>query len=133
MTDVHTRSVPARPLSGAAGFLTIALLAAPAHAAPPPEGSEDWQIMHPYAEWVRTQRDRQGFWCCDIGDGRPVEARIRGDHWEAHVTPKHFPEEQDHWVVVPESKITPDRNPTGVPILWLLHGRVQCFAPPDGA
>lgn len=116
----------------------VALVAAflftvPAHAAPPPEGSDDWQIMHPYVEWVTTQHDRRGYWCCDIGDGRPVQARIADDHWEVHVTPSHFPDEPNQWLSVPDGKITAGGNPTGTPILWLLHGNVQCFAPPDGA
>jgi len=103
-----------------------------AAAAPPPVGSEDWQIMHPYAEWVTSQYDQRGRWCCDIGDGRPVDAQIEGDHWKVHVTPAHFPNEPDHWLVVPDEKITRGGNPTGSPILWLLYGNVQCFAPPDG-
>jgi len=107
--------------------------AAPARAAPPPVGSDDWNIMIPYKEWVTSQHDTLGRWCCDIGDGRPVEARIADDHWEVHVTPKHFPDEPDHWMVVPDEKITRNANPTGTPILWLYQGRVQCFAPPDGA
>jgi hypothetical protein len=109
------------------------LLAGTAQAAPPPVGSDDWQIMHPYAEWVTSQHDRRGYWCCDIGDGRPVEARIVDDHWEVHITKVHFPDEPEHWLAVPDGKITAGGNPTGTPIVWLLHGNVQCFAPPDGA
>lgn len=103
-----------------------------ARAAPPPEGSEDWQIMHPYVEWVTSQHDRRGFWCCDIGDGRPVDARTIDDHWQVHVTPQHFLGQPDHWLNVPDDKIIKGSNPIGLPILWLLHGNVQCFAPPDG-
>ncbi len=119
----------------AAILLAGLALTHPARAAPPPVGSDDWNIMHPYAEWVTTQHDRRGYWCCDIGDGRPVEARIAsdGNHWEVHITKTHFPEEPDHWLVVPDGKITNGGNPTGTPIVWLLHGNVQCFAPPDGA
>jgi hypothetical protein len=115
----------------ALGGLLLFGRAAPAQAAPPPVGSEDWKVMAPFAEWVRSQHDRGGYWCCDIGDGRPVEARIAGDHWEAHITPEHWPGQTDHWVVVPDDRITRGGNPTGTPILWLLSGRVQCFAPPD--
>jgi len=101
-------------------------------AAPPPAGSDDYKIMHPYAEWITTQHDTLGRWCCDIGDGRPVEAKIVDDHWEVHVTPQHFPGEADRWMAVPDEKITRNANPTGMPILWLYQSRVQCFAPPDG-
>ena len=69
----------------------LSLLATPALAAPPPEGSEDWNVMHPFAEWVTSQHDAAGRWCCDIGDGRPVEAEIDGDHWRGDVTPAHLP------------------------------------------
>jgi hypothetical protein len=135
-----------------------ATLSAPAAAAPPPVGSEDYQVMMPYKEWITSQHDGLGRWCCDIGDGRPVEAvigkmapgpvregewRLPGpapvspaadgdDHWWAHVTPAHWPGEIDRWVFVPDEKITHNANPTGSPILWLYQGRVQCFAPPDG-
>ena len=102
-----------------------------AHAAPPPVGSDDWNVMAPYAEWITKQHDTRGRWCCDIGDGRPVEARIVDDHWEAHVTPQHFPGEDDRWVPIPDEKIV-RANPTGTAILWLWESRVQCFAPPDG-
>ena len=116
-------------------LLILALLVAmtvAARAAPPPKDSEDWKVMHPYAEWVTSQHDTLGRWCCDIGDGRPVDARIVDDHWEVHVTPAHFPGEGDRWLAVPDEKITRNANPMGVPILWLYQGRVQCFCPPDG-
>jgi hypothetical protein len=117
-----------------AAVLAAALLAcaAPAGASPPPKDSEDWKIMAPYKEWVTSQHDTLGRWCCDIGDGRPVEARIDDDHWVVHVTPAHFPGEAERWMTVPDEKITRNANPTGTPILWLYQGRVQCFAPPDG-
>ncbi len=104
----------------------------PVLAAPPPEGSDDYKLIMPYRDWVTSQHDALGRWCCDIGDGRPVEARIAGDHWEAHITAQHFPGESDRWVTVPDEKITHNANPTGTPILWLYQSRVQCFAPPDG-
>jgi hypothetical protein len=115
--------------------LAAAVIALPiaAHAAPPPLGSEDWNLMAPFKEWVTTQHDSLGRWCCDIGDGRPVEARIDSDHWSVHVTPQHFPGETDRWMAVPEEKVVPGANPTGSPILWLYRGQVQCFAPPNGA
>ena len=152
-----------------------------AFAAPPPEGSDDAKIMGPYKEWATSQHDLAGRWCCDIGDGRPVEAVIcqieprvmavpnepgcpldantpgaGDDRWWAHVTRKHFPDTgqicdgspvehgvrggepcrplppEGAWISIPDDKILRQANPTGVPILWLYQGRVQCFAPPDG-
>lgn len=134
--------------------LTLALLfSAPAFAAPPPKDSEDWKIMQPYTEWVTGQHDNKGRWCCDIGDGRPVDSRITGEHWEAHVTWEHFPGllqvcggpiagpgsmpcqpmgPNGVWLEIPTDKITRNANPIGTAILWLFQSRVQCFAPPDG-
>lgn len=121
-------------------FLVV-LTAHGAVAAPPPPNSEDYKIMQPYAAWVVGQHDILGRWCCDIGDGRPVEAHIQGDHWMVHVTPEKFPAQTvpgpdspsgDRWMAVPENKVTRGANPTGAPILWMYQGRIQCFAPPDG-
>ena len=156
--------------------LLLCLLPTLAVAAPPPVGSDDWNIMAPYKAWVTAQHDGLGRWCCDIGDGRPVDAFVcanapaqlpgwpigtigcvkhesdKEDLWWAHVTRKHFPDTNQLcgavagpgsetclqvgpnglWLAVPDEKITRNANPTGVPILWLYEGRVQCFAPPDG-
>jgi hypothetical protein len=109
-------------------------------AAPPAPDSEDAQIMAPYKKWIMTRGDQNGITCCEIGDGRPVDADIvtipdnnllKHTYWRAHVTPAHFPGQPDHWVVVPDAKIVPGANPIGTPILWLHNGLVQCFAPPD--
>jgi hypothetical protein len=142
-------------------IIICVLGAAPAQAAPPPVGSEDWELMHPFVDWVTSQHDQKGFWCCDIGDGRPTEACVSDrepklnannewdcphgdggdDAWWVHIDPVHWqgdPSEQFgvinvvHWARVPADKVTKGGNPTGVPILWLLHGNVQCFAPPGG-
>jgi len=143
-----------RPLAiiGAALMLGSATHAVHVLAAPPPYGSDDWNVMHPYKEWVTSQHDQLGRWCCDIADGRPVDAEIWencqfpakdkngdcpkntliGTHWWVHITEKHFPGELDRWELVPDEKIIRKSNPTGVPILWLYQGKVQCFAPPDG-
>jgi hypothetical protein len=119
----------------------VVLVLRTAMAMPPAPDSEDAQILGPYKEWISTQRDRYQIPCCDIGDGRPVDAdmvtvvdsdHVRRTYWRAHVTPAHFPGEPDHWVIVPDEKVIVGENPTGIPILWLYHGLVQCFAPPTG-
>lgn len=124
--------------------LVLALAIGDARAASPPAGSDDAAIMGPYADWVTRQTDDMGRNCCDISDGRPVEARIDGDHWAVHIVPQQWSEANttrpgpsvnngmlDHWLTVPNDKIKHGANPTGHPILWLYQGRVQCFAPPD--
>jgi hypothetical protein len=109
-------------------------------AAPHAPDSADAQIMAPYKKWITTRGDQNGIACCEIGDGRPVDTDIvtipdnnlsKHTYWRAHVTPAHFPDQPDHWVVVPDEKIVPGANPTGTPILWPYNGLVQCFAPPD--
>ena len=125
---------------GCSLFAAALFAARAAIASPPAPNSEDAQIMEPFKEWITTRADQNRNSCCDIGDGRPVEAdivtivdrdNVKRTHWRAHVTPTHFPAQEDHWVVVPDEKVVQGANPTGSPILWLYNGLVQCFAPPD--
>ena len=119
-----------------------------ASALPPPEGSPDWEAMAPFKEWITSQTDQIGRWCCDIGDGRPVEACRsvvdpntgpcepgKGSVWWVHITKKHFPDEPEHWLKVEVDRPIRDKNdpnPTGHNIVWLYNGRVQCFSPSEG-
>lgn len=131
-----------RELAVSISCLALALaVACPVCAEPPPVGSEDYKIMHPYADWVTAQHDAAGRWCCSPADGRPVEARTRTsidpdgverEHREAHITPEHFPGETDRWVTVPDAIVLHTENPVGAPILWLYHGAPRCFAPASG-
>lgn len=95
--------------------LWVALVLVPgvAWADPPPVGSDDWNVMHPYKEWVESQRDGLGRSCCSTGDGRPVHACIASAaphtevnakgksvdicpqngpdlNWWVHIEPKHW-------------------------------------------
>lgn len=104
--------------------LVLALVTGPALAAPPPVDSDDYRIMHPQKEWVEDRHiaDDKGhsFWCCNFSDGRPVDVRIDADgHWQAHVTPAHWPGVVDQWITIPDEKVLRGPNPVGVPILWL--------------
>ncbi len=113
--------------------------AAIAHGAAPPEGSEDYEIMHPFADWIRTRYGANGSWCCSVADGRPVKVRYRDGHTEAFATKEKFgPMAPDDWVVIPDDAFVVDRvtgqreeNPTGVAILWinpyLPSFKVWCF------
>jgi hypothetical protein len=124
MTRIILAAIPA--------LLLLCAFASVARAAPPPVGSDDWNIMKGYEKWVIEQHDTLGRWCCSTEDARPVEARINDDHWEAHVRPEQFPGEADRWVIIPPEKIIKAGNPVGVALLWLYQGRPQCFSPPDG-
>lgn len=115
----------------------------PAYAAPPPPGSPDAEMMEPYSGWITSQHSRDGGWCCDWGDGRPVTAEIRrgtdGDeHWFVHVTPDHFPALPDEWVEIPDYKLVHVRAEDGVhgtpppfPMIWMsISGNYPyCFWP----
>jgi hypothetical protein len=116
----------------AALTLAAVLFGSSVQAAPPEPGSEDADIMGPYADWVEHQHDANGAWCCTISDGRTVEARISGASWEVHITPDKFPGSHDHWQAVPDEKVLRVPNPTGFPIAWVMNDRIFCFAPPSG-
>lgn len=116
-------------------FLLMLALASckplPADAAPPPVGSEDWEIMAPHADWIRwLQRD--GVLCCTMADGRPVEARTRGDGWQIRFRPGQLAGAPTEWPDVPPAVVMRGANPIGVAIAFWLGGVVRCFVPPGG-
>lgn len=114
----------------------VVLWAGAAQAAPPPVGSEDYELMHPYAEWVETQHNDKGYWCCNWSDGRTTDARINADgHWEVHLTRQHFPDlSADKWMIVPDDKVLHHGNPVGIPIVWYSARMdlIYCFDPASG-
>ena len=87
--------------------------------------------MRDFADWVHDQHTPDGLWCCDISDGRPLnddEIRIVGDHYEVLYTTQHWRDGTDEWLVVPKQAVLPQVSPMGVPIAWILGGRVYCLA-----
>ena len=120
-----------------AGVALLALRACgaePAWAAPPPAGSEDAQVLGPFRAWMESQQGPWG-WCCDVSDGRMVDARITGNgQWQVRFV---HPETLDEppppgWIDVPEDAVIRNGNPTGVPVAWIFQGRIRCFAPASG-
>ena len=108
--------------------LALLLATTPASAAPPAVGSEDWEILSPYADWIRgLQRD--GVLCCTIADGRPVEARTRGDRWQVRWRPGQLADAPTEWTDVPPEVVMHTANPIGVPIAFWLGGVIRCFVP----
>jgi hypothetical protein len=118
--------------------LVFMAIAAPVAAKPPIAGSDDYEIMRDFSDWVQAQRDSEGHWCCNIADGRPVAARKQGDHWQVWIGRKQFDGAPDAWVNVPESARLRDadgrpvHNPVGVPIAWWRDRRVLCFVEASG-
>lgn len=115
-------------------LLALALLSCkplPAYAAPPAPGSEDWEVMSPFADWIRgLQRD--GVLCCTMADGRPVQARTKGEHWQVRWRPGQLEGAPTDWIDVPPSVVLRVPNPIGMPIAFWLGGALRCFVPPGG-
>jgi hypothetical protein len=122
------RLVPQAALS-----LVLAALATGATAAPPPVGSEDYQLTAPYSDWFRTLRNVEGELCCTLSDCRPVQARVTQDgHWEFLADPKHFTNGDNSWVRVPDDRVLRRPNPVGQPIACYVAGFPPfCFLPAD--
>lgn len=123
-----------KPMAGI-GFILVWLLSAnTANASPPPVGSEDYEIMKDFSEWVQAQTTPEGYGCCDIADGRPVDARITKDgQWEAFISVAKFGyTAPDAWRIVPAQLYkNPVKNPIGLPILYWYNGEIRCFIPPN--
>ena len=106
-------------------------LAMPAGAAPPAVGSEDWEILHPHAEWIQTLA-HNGLLCCSIADGRPVEARLRAGKWQVRWRKDQLEGAPTEWTDVPEAVVMQTSNPIGVPIAFWWGKQIRCFIPPGG-
>lgn len=119
-----------------AGFV---LAAVSALAAPPSPDSPLIPRLAPYRAWIEGQwihchnPPTDTCWCCNIADGRPVEAEQMPDgHWRAHVTPDLWPGQTDHWEDV-DPAIHVEHSPfMAQGFLWRSPqtGRNYCFAPP---
>lgn len=109
--------------------LVLAVVASTAVAAPPPVGSEDWEIMAPHAEWVRGLRSIYNVPCCDSSDCRPVEARATNNGWQVRWRPGQLEGAPIEWTDVPEEAVLARENPVGVPVACWFGGRVACFVP----
>lgn len=100
------------------------------HAAPPAVGSEDWEILHPHGEWIRSLR-ANGMMCCDWSDTRPVKVRTVGDHWQIWLRPGQIEgAPAETWLDVPPDAVIHGPNPVGVAIASYWGGKVRCFVPP---
>lgn len=129
----------AAPLAGRRIALALALAVCAGlswplagHAAPPAPGTEDYDILLPFGDWIRSLRANDRF-CCDWSDTRPVKSRTVGDRYQVWLRKDQIigaPVEQ--WLDVPEDAIIRGHNPVGMAIASYYQGRVQCFVPPGG-
>lgn len=87
----------------AAAIGATAMVAAPDTAqalSPPPKGSEQWNLLAPYKDFIVNMRRASGGSCCDMGDGRGnfeehVETRYNADgevynHYKVTLDPEAF-------------------------------------------
>jgi hypothetical protein len=116
----------------------IALLALCA-AAPAPD-SDDYADLHPYSKWIEAQKNEAIGSCCSLADGRVVDWRITGDHYEVRFL---HPEsiqgqvqpEAGHWYAVDDRAVLHTPNPTGKAVAWWYartgYGPIRCFSPAE--
>lgn len=123
-------------------LLVFLALSSAAVAAPPSRGSEDWELMAPYRDWVTRQYAPSGQWCCDWADGRP----LFDDEWQQTPTGYRVLISRRHWADAPEPGVWIDvprdrvssPSPMGLLVVWwsavegLPGGFVYCVAPTGG-
>lgn len=86
------------------------------------------------AHWFQSLKDTNGISCCSLADGREVQARIRGDHWQAFIDRKSFgPEAPEAWVDVPPEAVLRVPSLEGFPVAFFYNGAIHCFVAPSGA
>ena len=86
-------------------------------AAPPPEGSEQWNMTRDYKDFIVNMLDEDGMMCCDFSDGRAdLEERIvtddKGDtYYEVKVTREAYPHYGDviaaegQWIKISKNEL----------------------------
>jgi len=144
--DNRTGVLSMRPLLVAAALAgTLWAMGGIAHAAPPAPGSEDYDQLTPYADWLKTQQvPGDSIDCCNLSDCRVVAYRAAGDQYEALIASNDdrgfikFEGGPDRYVTVPDNAIKRGTaNPTGRAIAcWTRSGTnpdgvLYCFFLPE--
>ena len=114
-------------------IVAAALSPPPAGAAPPPPGSEDYELLHPFADFIGRVRNTKRQLCCNIADGTVVDDReVDGRAQIRFRAFDRFPDAPRGWIDVPEDAAVVERNDTGLPVAWWFQGRVRCYLKPSG-
>jgi hypothetical protein len=112
-----------------AAIIALFAIVAAAWADPPPGADPNSEIGH----WFKSLHSKTGGWCCDISDGRPVEYRVTGDHYEVLIGTQ-FPNGPDPavWVEVPSHAVLERTdNPVGRAVaFWRRELGILCFVRP---
>jgi hypothetical protein len=116
--------------------------AAPAWAAAPPPGSEDYDLLMPYSSWISARSTNFGGLCCSVSDCRVVKWRTSEASYEAFVSVTDdrgfvkFPGAPNKWLPVPDDVIKRESNPTGQAVACWSRAKPDdsgfyCFFPPE--
>ncbi len=95
-----------------------------AFASPPEQGSEDYELLSPYSEWLHNQTvGPTGPSCCNLADCRSIKYRIKNNEIEVYITKDKYGDgvQQDRWLIVPNEVVHKEHNPTGI--------AVSCYSP----
>ena len=120
----------------------VIVWACAAHAAPPELGSEDYENLMPYSEWIAGRTAPGGGLCCSVSDCRVVPWRATGNGYEAMISNHDargfvkFADAPDRYLTVPNEVIKREGNPTGFAIAcWSAYrgkdNGFYCFFLPD--
>ena len=145
----RSRSASRNKPNWAIAFIAVVLMFS-AHAAPPPAGALDAQVMAPYGNAIRNmKRPDTGKGCCDESDCRPAEYHIvttqNETYYEVFIRRytedgSGWPAGPDKWVRVPNAVIIPPDQRKGIPVpiaCWAhwnsVNNGLLCFTPGDGS
>ena len=122
----------------AAVAILVTGLAGDALGRPPPGADPN----SPEAGWYRAARTPECWGCCDVADGRPVEARLDRASplgWAVLLDGKWTPIPADtratqckmhddglSWTPTGDYPV----HPAGHAVVWIYLGRIRCFSPP---
>lgn len=79
--------------SAIAGALVSSFIAVQAHAEPPPEGSEQWNLLSPYKDFITNMNKPDGSVnCCNMADGRgDLKERFVDGQLQVFITRELYP------------------------------------------
>ena len=89
--------------------------------------AQEWGDLTPkQRSWFKEQRNANGFICCDVADGHPVDWDVREGKYVAFW--------DGAWHEIPDEVIIKTPNPVGRAVLWLdPYRHARCFIPGSGA
>lgn len=125
----------------AALFLSSAI-SFPAWAEPPVAGSDDYDMLMPYASWISGRSTNFGGLCCSVSDCRVVKWRTSHNGYEAFIAAVDdrgyvkFPHGPNEWLGVPDEVVKREFNPTGQAIACWSNAKPDdagfyCFFLPE--